>query len=897
MVHGSGVPPTLRRRMGVVERHRDALSRLQDRWDQLALLGQMSGVATDVAATAVEFEALTGTMLEALAQRLLGNQRAQLEAHARITLEILVRNLFERTADVGFLAGDASLGEFLAAGEAREALRPALTARLRAYVRKYSVYDDIVVLDAEGAVLARLDAGVEVARSRHPLVADALRQDRPFTESFGPIDLLGGRRGLVYAAAIRPAGASRPLGVLCLSFRLDDELAGIFAKRLPPGEAAQVALLDADGTLLASSDPWQLPPGARLALPAAGRAVMRFAGREFLAVEAPPQSYQGYGGPAGWRMAALVPVDLAFGDAEDELDEGGHGAVAARAHDGVALEHLDMLGDDLLHVPQRARAIQRGLELAVWNGQLGARRDAERDASGGRFTGALLHRVADTGDRIRHVFEAAIGDLQRSAVSGIRREASTASSLAVDLMDRNLYERANDCRWWALDATLRRAADAPADAALARAAGAVLAHINGLYTVYDQLLLLDREGRVLAASRPRDDLPDAVPAASGWWRRTLGLRDDQGWARSDFEPTPFYRDRDTYVYAAAVQGEAGGVAGGVAIVFDGTPQFAAMLHDALPRDDGGRPLAQASALFVTRGGRVVASTDPAWVPGADAPPELGAALLAQLARGASFERLIERDGATFACAATMGGGYREYRSDDAMAADDVACVVLIRLGDARDPAAARELERFTGVPAAPGDGAVVDVATFLRDGTWYGLPVAQVEGAARIDRMAPLGAGGGSGCGLALHDGRAVSVIRLPVHASAASGRRDGPALVVMLRDRAGREFGLEVERLGGVLTLPAAAVQAMPSLKMLGDGLAEGLVRGATAGSPMLSVTSADRFAARDLPGAAAGLGPDLAAPAPDPLAGSGPAASTAQRRSQISANPSITTPISSQR
>jgi hypothetical protein len=625
MVHERGLPAALRRRMGMVERHRESLARLQDRWDQLALLGQMSGVATDVASTAAEFEALTDTMLEALSQRLVGNVRAQLGAHARIALEILVRNLFERTADVGFLAADAALGRFLAAGEARDALRPALTARLRAYVRKYSVYDDIVVLDAEGTVLARLDTDVEVARSRHPLVEASLRQDRPFVESFGLVDLLGGRRGLVYSAAIRPEGAARPTGVLCLSFRLDDELSGLFGKRLQPGEAAEVALLDARGTLLASSDPWQLPPGASLAMPVAEGAVLRFSGREYLAVEAPPASYQGYAGPEGWRMVALAPVDLAFQEAD--AGHAGDGAAAGGAHPGDASSRtqLDMLGDDLLHVPQRARAIQRGLELAVWNGQLGARRDTERDAAGRQFTGALLHRVADTGDRIRSVFEAAIGDLQRSAVSGIRREACTASSLAVDLMDRNLYERANDCRWWALDATLQRAVDAPADEDLGRAAGAVLAHINGLYTVYDQLLLLDLDGRVLAASRPRADLPGALPAGAGWFRRALGLADDQGWVRSEFEPSPFYRDRDTYVYAAAVHGARGAVAGTIAIVFDGEPQFAAMLRDALPRGADGRPLSQASALFVTRSGRVVASTDPAWTPGSLArAPSMGA---------------------------------------------------------------------------------------------------------------------------------------------------------------------------------------------------------------------------------------------------------------------------------
>jgi chemotaxis signal transduction protein len=275
--------------------------------------------------------------------------------------------------------------------------------------------------------------------------------------------------------------------------------------------------------------------------------------------------------------------------------------------------------------------------------------------------------------------------------------------------------------------------------------------------------------------------------------------------------------------------------------------------------------------------------------------DLGASALAQLARGASHDGLIERGGTTFACAATMGGGYREYRSDAAMAPDDVGCVVLMRLGEAGDRAAATEAERYVAGPAATGEAADVDLATFLRGGVWYGMPVAEVQGAARIERMAPLPAGSGTGCALALHDGRAVPVIRLQADAPASRDAGGGTALVVICRDRGGRTFGLEVERLGGVLALPGAAIQALPSLRALGDGRAEGLVRGATAGSPMLTVTAADRFAARALPGGA--TRPAEVPAEPVPARPRAPEAEPPQRRSQTSASASITTPTSSPR
>ncbi len=58
--------------------------------------------------------------------------------------------------------------------------------------------------------------------------------------------------------------------------------------------------------------------------------------------------------------------------------------------------------------------------------------------------------------------------------------------------------------------------------------------------------------------------------------------------------------------------------GGIAIVFDGAPQFRAMLRAALPDQAG------AAALLATRAGEVVASSDARWSPGDRLPMALPA---------------------------------------------------------------------------------------------------------------------------------------------------------------------------------------------------------------------------------------------------------------------------------
>ena len=68
--------------------------------------------------------------------------------------DIVVRNLYERTADIGFLATDRELCEFVA-GIQTDADK--IRMRLRDYRSKYTVYEEILLLDTKGNVLVQTD--------------------------------------------------------------------------------------------------------------------------------------------------------------------------------------------------------------------------------------------------------------------------------------------------------------------------------------------------------------------------------------------------------------------------------------------------------------------------------------------------------------------------------------------------------------------------------------------------------------------------------------------------------------------------------------------------------------------------------------------------------------------
>jgi len=69
-------------------------------------------------------------------------------------------------------------------------------------------------------------------------------------------------------------------------------------------------------------------------------------------------------------------------------------------------------------------------------------------------------------------------------------------------MDRNLYERANDCRWWALTTKFRILLDKnPKTKDHLKMMADILVYIHELYTVYDCLFIYDDKGKVIALSK------------------------------------------------------------------------------------------------------------------------------------------------------------------------------------------------------------------------------------------------------------------------------------------------------------------------------------------------------------------------------------------------------------
>lgn len=828
------------RHMRAIDDYRQVFDRLQASWDTLTLLGQLSGNATEMSGTRSAFETLTASLLGHLAKETRDKAMADLRIKAQNAIDVLVRNLFERTADIGFLAADTDIREMLEAPVSSEA-RAAIEARFRDYVAKYSVYSDIVLVDREGAIRARL-ASHPAQEARHPIVTEALTSTGAYVEHYGLVDFVADEKALVYAWRVEDT-AKRPLGVLVLAFRLADEMEGIFRKLLPEHDWTVLACVSPEGEVIAGSCPIQLPAGLRLS-PSALRGrdpVIRLGGRQYLAMACGTAGYQGYMGP-GWLGLGLIPLEAAFDQDDGELGKGiGEDLLAA------VTSRAGLFSDELRHVSRQAAAIQGDLNRSVWNGSI---RQAGSTAANAAFSKILLWEISSAGRKTQAVCDASIGDLHRTVVAAIMEKCRSRAAFAIDVMDRNLYERANDCRWWALNASFARVLAAPSPEGR-RLCGEILATINALYTVYSNLILFDTQGVVVAVSQPSQAHLVGQKLEAEWAARTLALRTGQHYAVSAFEPTPLYGEAATLIYTAAVQSPVGGRAlGGIAIVFDSTPQFSAILADSLPTDEEGAALPGSFALLVDGDGRIISSSDPRFPVGAQSPLPIDAATLE---RDGDLAGIRSFEGKHMAVGAALSKGYREYKTSDGHRADVVA-LCAVPLGEVATDAGAK-----TGVGGAgrgalaahkPADGVeAFEVATFHIGRHWLGVPARDVIEAVDIAGLKPSAKKAGDGllAGYKLHEGQPVPVLRLARLLGIPDASSDEQQIVIVRA--AGRTLGLIVDALGLIPEIAASELQPLRDLTSKTDVPALGVVatrnaRGEPAG--MLMLLDVDRLGAR---------------------------------------------------
>jgi len=247
--------------------------------------------------------------------------------------------------------------------------------------------------------------------------------------------------------------------------------------------------------------------------------------------------------------------------------------------------------------------------------------EAARAGDAGRGFAVVANEVKAISERITGVagelsteLAGSIGELKelgQRMVQQIRgqRLADLALNM-IEIIDRNLYERSCDVRWWATDAAIVAALETPG-ADSARYATERLGVILNSYTVYLDLWVADASGRIVANGRPQR-YPGAVGssvAEARWFKAAMATRTGDDYAALDIDEMPGLNGAQTATYVTAVR--EGGLAqgkpiGALGVFFDWRPQAAAVVKGVRLSDEERQ---RTRCLILDAQRRVIAASD------------------------------------------------------------------------------------------------------------------------------------------------------------------------------------------------------------------------------------------------------------------------------------------------
>ena len=199
--------------------------------------------------------------------------------------------------------------------------------------------------------------------------------------------------------------------------------------------------------------------------------------------------------------------------------------------------------------------------LLSFNAQIEAARSGEAGAAFGVVAKemlALSQQITEVASELRGQSTAAIRDLsemnQKLSTNFRGMRLSDLALTNIDLIDRNLYERSCDVRWWATDPSLCRALQEGTDEDARAYASHRLGVILDAYTVYFDLVLCDVDGRVVANGRPHHfHSVGSRQEAAPWFREAMRTQSGDEFGFQTVHASALVNGERALVYSCAVR--------------------------------------------------------------------------------------------------------------------------------------------------------------------------------------------------------------------------------------------------------------------------------------------------------------------------------------------------------
>jgi len=212
--------------------------------------------------------------------------------------------------------------------------------------------------------------------------------------------------------------------------------------------------------------------------------------------------------------------------------------------------------------------------------------------------------AAETRQDIKQLAE--ISDRLAADVSGTRFVDLALTN--IDLIDRNLYERSCDVRWWATDPSVVEALSKPGSESFRHASDRLGVILNA-YTVYFDIVLCDMGGTVVANGRP-DSFKSVGSSVlhCEWFQQALQSRSGNDFGFQSVHASPLVSGKNILAYSCGVRakGEADGSLIGVLGILFNWESLAQTIVQATPIEAVDK--SSVRVCIIDRAGNVLADT-------------------------------------------------------------------------------------------------------------------------------------------------------------------------------------------------------------------------------------------------------------------------------------------------
>lgn len=276
---------------------------------------------------------------------------------------------------------------------------------------------------------------------------------------------------------------------------------------------------------------------------------------------------------------------------------------------------IESLVDDLATAVESAvgkiRAVNSNTRTLALNARIEAARAGQHGAAFGVVASEmqeLSSRTTQVADLLATTTNFKINELLGLIGNNIRGTRLSDLALTnIDLIDRCLYERTCDVRWWATDNSLTEAMQANSSEALQHASRRMGVILNA-YTVYHDLVLCDLDGRVVANGRP-DRFHSVGKSCAGhtWFTSARGTFSGDQFGFQSAHMSDLVEGQPSLIYSCTVRegGNAQGqVLGVLGVIFNWSSLAEPILRN-LPIADEER--AHTECLIVDASGHILAS--------------------------------------------------------------------------------------------------------------------------------------------------------------------------------------------------------------------------------------------------------------------------------------------------